>query len=60
MRADNLRIASFPCHADLAVHRLDGRQAHHVVAATDDVILKTIMANQISAVIHHLYQVTFF
>ncbi len=48
-------IALFPCHAALAVHRLDARQSDQIVTATDDVALKTIMANQISAVMHHLF-----
>jgi len=38
---------------------LDARPANHVVAATKDVALDTLMANQISAVMHHFYQVTF-
>src|SRR5437016_2072801 len=43
----------------LSTIRLDAPQAHPVVATTDDVALKTIMANQISAVMHHFYQMTF-
>ena len=35
----NFAIALFLCDAVLGVHRLDARQAHHVVSTTDDVAL---------------------
>jgi len=43
----------------LAVQCLDARQTNQVVATTDDVVLKTNMANQISAVMDHFYQMIF-
>jgi len=38
---------------------LNARASDHIVTATQDVALKTFMANQISAVMHHFYQLTF-
>ncbi|HEV3147624.1 MAG TPA: hypothetical protein VGZ24_03165 [Chthoniobacterales bacterium] len=52
-------ITLFPYHAALAVHGLDARSPDHVIGAADDVALETLMANQISAVMHHFYQMTF-
>jgi hypothetical protein len=52
--------ALFLHDAVLAVHRFDARSPDHVAAATDDVASKPLMANQISAVMHHFYQMTFF
>src|SRR5207244_1588970 len=38
---------------------LNARASDHIVTATQDVAFKTFMANQISAVMHHFYQLTF-
>jgi hypothetical protein len=39
----------FPCYAAFAVHRLDARQAHPVVATADDVAFEALVADQIAA-----------
>ena len=43
----------------LSGYGLDARASDYVVAAAEDVALDVLMANQVSAVMHYFYQVTF-
>ena len=59
-KISNVQSALFLGPVARLVHGLDPRQAKRVISTPDDVVLKAIMANQISTVMQHLYKMTFF